>query len=51
MLHLKVNGRLMTINEIAKKFDVPRTLIASRYQRGIRELDKLIQPKYEMTRK
>jgi len=51
MTYIKIENRYMTIREIAEKYDMPRDLIAYRIGKGIRELDKLIQPKYEMLRK
>ena len=43
-------GKLNTLKEIALKYNVPLCLIKGRYDRGIREIEKLIQPKYEMVR-
>jgi hypothetical protein len=44
-------GHLRTIQEIAYKYQVPTSLVYSRYQKGYRDIEKLIQPKHEMLRK
>lgn len=51
MINIKIEGKYMTLKEIAEKYNVPRKLIANRFARGVRELNELIQPKYDMLRK
>lgn len=51
MIHVEVDGRLFTFKQLAEKYGLPKNLIASRYQRGLRELEKLVQPKYDILRK
>ena len=51
MNYIKDKNELKTIKEIAAKYNVPTSLVRSRYNRGIREVEKLIQPKYAMVEK
>lgn len=52
MVYIKdEKGRLKTIKELAREYELPYTLIQSRYFRGIRNINELVQPKYEMVRK
>lgn len=51
MTFIKIDGRYLTIREIAEKYEMPRNLIATRIARGIRDIKELTQPKYEMLRK
>jgi DNA-directed RNA polymerase specialized sigma24 family protein len=51
MTFVKIEGRYMTIREISEKYNVPLNLIRARIARGIRDINELTQPKYEMTRK
>lgn len=52
MIYIKdEKGKLKTIKEVANENKLPYTLIQSRYNRGLRTLADLVQPKYEMVRK
>ena len=51
MIFIKINNQYKTVKDIAIKYNVPSKLIYARYMRGIREIEKLVQPKYEMVRK
>jgi predicted DNA-binding protein YlxM (UPF0122 family) len=52
MHYVKMNsGELLSLKEIAEKYNVSLRLIEGRYYRGIRDISKLTQPKYEMLRK
>ena len=51
MIYIKVNGRYKTTKEIATKYNISPQIVYRRYKAGITELEKLIQPKYEMVRK
>jgi hypothetical protein len=48
---MKIDNRYLTLKEIAAKYNISLQLLRGRYQRGIREIEELIQPKYEATRK
>lgn len=44
MVYIDDNGRLKTLKELAEKYDVPLELIRGRWNRGMREIEELIQP-------
>lgn len=44
-------GHLKTIQDLAYEYRLPATVVYSRYQKGIRDVEKLTQPKHEMLRK
>lgn len=51
MIFIEDKGRMRSLKEIAKKYNVPTRLVRSRYNRGIREIEKLTEKKYEMLKK
>jgi hypothetical protein len=51
MIYIKINGQYKTVKEIATKYNLSPKLVYNRYKKGITNLEKLIQPKYEMIRK
>jgi uncharacterized protein (DUF111 family) len=51
MIYIKVKGKYKTVKDIAAEYNVSPRLIYARYMRGIKEIEKLVQPKYESVRK
>lgn len=51
MTYIKIEGKYMTLKEIAEKYDMPIKLIQFRASKGITDINELTQPKYEMLRK
>lgn len=51
MIYLKIEGKYMTIKEIAEKYNMPLGLISYRVRKGVRDVNELIQPKHGMLRK
>ena len=51
MIFIEDKGRMRSLKELAKKYNVPVAIIRGRYSRGIREVEKLIEGKYEMLKK
>ena len=51
MIYIKIKNKYKTVKDISMEYNVPAKLIYARYQRGIKELEKLIEPKYESVRK
>jgi hypothetical protein len=50
VVYVKEKGKLKTIKEIALEYKLPISLVYSRYNRGIRDLETLITPKYELNK-
>lgn len=47
MIYIKdERGRYRTLKEIAEKYNVPLDLVKGRANHGVRDLEKLIQPKW-----
>jgi hypothetical protein len=47
MVYVKdAKGKLKTLKEISIDFNVPLALVQGRWNNGVRDLEKLIQPKY-----
>lgn len=51
MVYIKINGRYKTLKEIAIEYDVPLDLIKGRWSNGVRDIEKLIAPKWDKWRK
>lgn len=51
MVYIKVDNQYKTLKEISEEYDCPLRLVAARFYRGIREINELTQPKYDMLRK
>ena len=51
MIFIKVKGKYKTVKDIAAEYNISSKLIYARYSRGIKEIEKLIEPKYESVRK
>lgn len=44
-------GKLQSMKDLAQRYNLPLSLIQGRYNRGIRDIKELTQPKYEMLKK
>jgi hypothetical protein len=47
MIYIKdKKGKYLTIKEVAAEYNVPLDLIKGRWNHGVKEFEKLIQPKW-----
>jgi hypothetical protein len=51
MIYIPVKNKLKSLKEIAVEYNMSTRLIYSRYHKGIKDIEKLTQPKHEMLRK
>jgi hypothetical protein len=51
MIYIKVKNKYKTVKDIAIEYNVSSKLVYARYLRGIKDIKKLTEPKYEMVRK
>ena len=51
MIYIKIDGRYKTVKEIAAESDISPRLVYARYMKGIKDIKKLTEPKYESVKK
>jgi hypothetical protein len=46
MVYIKDKGKYKTLKELAAEYKTPLELIKGRFTHGIRDVDKLVEPKW-----